>query len=282
MNKDFSNEDIIHIKDKIEYIKFKRLDEYSDRLMHAITLRKGGFSKYPCSSLNFGIKNDNKEDVLKNLNKTCKVLNINSKDVVKARQNHTDNILILDDYNKKEYEYINYNDEEFDGYITSTKNIVSLVLTADCNIVIIYDKKNNVIANIHSGWRGTLKKISLKAVKILVDKFNSKLEDLIICIGPSICKCCFTSEEESFKEKFTAIWKNEKEYICYDNDLKRFHIDLPYLIKKDFMEFGISAENVILSNICTVCNSDYFFSYRKAKNSQMEDTGRMGTFVMLK
>ena len=116
--------------------------------------------------------------------------------------------------------------EEYDGYITKEKNIATLITTADCNPIIIYDTKKNIIANVHSGWAGTIKKISLKAVKLLQEKFNSNLEDLIVCIGPSIRKCCFSSEDQNFKKKFTDIWNFEEKYMYYEENMKRFHVDL--------------------------------------------------------
>ena len=72
------------------------------------------------------------------------------------------------------------------------------------------------------------------------EKFNSKYSDIIACVGPSIKKCCFTSEDEEFKKIFTNIWDDEKEYIEYEKNSNRFHIDLSYVIKKDFLNLRIT------------------------------------------
>lgn len=200
----------------------------------------------------------------------------------KARQNHTDNILILNNENKEKYKYENYNLEEYDAYIIDDKNISNFITTADCNPIIIYDTKQNIVANVHAGWRGVLSRIYLKVVKILVEKFNTKLEDLVVCIGPSIRKCCFSSKDENFKEKFTKIWKNQDDYISYESDLSTFHIDLIYIIKEDLIKFGVLDKNIQVADICTCCNSADFYSYRFATKNKQEDYATFSTWVSLK
>ena len=279
--KNYTNNDVELIKkDDVYYLKFKILNKYEDKIRPAITLRHGGVSAFPRDTLSFRSVGD-KENVLKNVEIICDKINTNKNNVFKASQAHTANILILDNSNKKSYHIKNFSDDEYDGYITKEKNIATLVTTADCNPIIIYDPKQNIVANVHSGWKGTIKKISLKAVSILINEFNSKAEDLIVCIGPSIRKCCFSSEEENFKNMFTDIWENEEEYIYYEKNSKRFHIDLIHVIKKDLMSIGIKEKNISDANICTMCNSDDFFSYRVATREKYDDYGVMATIVEL-
>lgn len=279
--KDYTNDQVTLIKEgDIYYLQFNILNKYSDKLKHAITLRHGGVSKYPIDTLNFRTTgNDKIENVLENVNIISNVVGFSK--IYKAKQKHTDNILILDNNNKKEYKFENLSSDEYDGYITKEKNIATLITTADCNPIIIYDPKQNIIANVHSGWAGTIKKITIKAIKILNEKFNSKFGDLIVCIGPSIRKCCFSSEDELFKKKFTDIWNFEDEYIYYMEDKKRFHIDLLYVIKKDLIDMGIKKENIADANICTMCNSEDFFSYRTYTKNKFKDYGLMATIVEL-
>lgn len=194
-------------------------------------------------------------------------------------QAHTSNILILDNKNKEEYKFKNFNEDEYDGYITNTVGIGTLVTVADCNCIVIYDPVNNVVANVHSGWKGTVAKIYENAINLMQKKYNSKMEDIIVCFGPSIRKCCFSSKENSFKERFTSIWKNESEYISYKED--RFFIDLVYVITRDLLELGIKEENIIDSKICTMCNSNDFFSNRANKKRNSDEFGTFALVTML-
>lgn len=284
MEKDFSSLELIHKKSgNIEYLQFKILNKYEDKIKHMITLRHGGVSLSPCDTLNFRtLGNDKKENVFENLKRACNALKIDYKKVYKGRQAHTDNVIVISNENKEEYNFFNLSNEEVDGYICNEKDIATLVTTADCNPIIIYDPVKNVYANIHSGWKGTVKRIYLKAAIFLHEKFDSNYEDMIVCVGPSIKKCCFSSEEESFKKIFTDIWKNEEEYIYYEKENnKRFHIDLGKVISCDLVNLGIKNENIVIPDICTMCNKDSFFSYRDACMKKEADYGTMATIVSI-
>lgn len=277
----YDSEKILHIKNgNLEYIQFKRLNEYADRLFHAITLRHGGVSKEEYSSLNFRTSGkDSKENVLKNLEIFCNKVNINKDNIFKSKQAHTSNILILDDYNKEKYRFDSFCEDEFDGYITDIKNIGTLVTVADCNCIIIYDPIKNVVSNIHSGWKGTVNKIYMNAIDLMIDKYSSNVGDLIFCFGPSIRKCCFSSKEESFKEKFINVWENQDNYMYYKGD--RFFIDLIYVITEDLLKKGLKEENIIDSNICTMCNSIDFFSNRASKRKDSSEFGTIASITSL-
>ncbi len=280
---DYTNNCVRHIKNnKVEYLEYKIFDKYYDKLKCITTLRHGGVSKGEFESLNFRtVGSDSTKNVEENLNIICKSIEINANDVFKAKQGHTDNILVINGENKDKYSFIKYNKEEIDGYITNEKNIATLVTTADCNPIVIYDPINNVVANVHSGWKGTIKKIYLKAIDEMIKKYNSNVSNLIFCLGPSICKCCFTSKEEKFKNIFLEYFDcKEKEYISYDND-KTFHIDLHYVIYNDLLKKGLKKENISFSNICTRCNYQDFYSYRYARQNGYNDYATMATIVSL-
>lgn len=280
---DFSNEQVTHVKNgKVEYLTFKALDRYKDKLIVAVTLRRGGVSKDVFDSLNFRMAgSDKKENVLENLNIICNKLNLNSNEVYKARQDHTDNILYLTDENKEEYNFKNVNKEPADGYITGN-GITTLVTTADCNALVIYDTKNNKVANVHSGWKGTTKRIYIRAIEKMKKLFGTNPKDLIVCVSPSVLKCCFSSEDDNFKKIFTNIWPHEEKYITYEKDnRKRFHIDLPYVITKDLIDLGVKKENIHFAGICTCCNDKHFYSYRSKTQKGEQDYGCMATIVRL-
>lgn len=289
-----------HICGDIEYLTFNKLDKYMDKISYGIFLKKGGVSTGIYNSLNFRLLgNDNKDNIFCNVEKATKILNISN--IYKACQTHSDNILVLNNQNKDKYEVHKLNGEEFDSYIHKENNIASLITTADCTPVIIYDTKNNIIANVHSGWAGTLKKIALKTAIKMHDEFNSNYEELILCLGPSIQKCCFTTEDETFANQFPGFTM-EKNYITEknknnsENNNKNsnknsnknlnykniYHMDLPKIIKQDFLDLGVKESNIILSNICTCCNSDDFYSYRKFKKQGYEDYATFGTITMIK
>lgn len=281
---DFSNNEVTHVKKgKVEYLTFNALDKYNDKILAVVTLRKGGVSKGVYDSLNFRLASkDKKENVFENLNIICRELGLNSKEIYKGKQAHTDVIKYITDQNKEDYLFEVNNNEEIDGYITG-KGITTLVTTADCNAVIIYDTKNNKVANVHSGWKGTIKKIYIQAIDKMQEEFGSNPKDLIVCVSPSVQSCCFSSEDEEFKKLFTETWPYEDEYITQDKiNTNRFHIDLTYVITKDLINKGVLEENIHFAGICTCCNDKHFYSYRSKTQKKEPDYGCMATIVKIK
>lgn len=278
MNK-YSNDIIEHVKSgDLEYLQFKILNRYN--VKHCITLRRGGVSKGEYESLNFRtLGNDDISNVFKNLEIIKKEIGIEN--VCKGKQDHTDKVIIIDNKNKDEFLFENLNTQNVDGYVVKDKNIATLVTTADCNPIIIYDTKKNVVANVHAGWKGVINKIYIKAINIMKENFLSNPKDLIVCIGPSIRKCCFTSKEENFKKKFTKLFDYSDRYLSYEEDNETFHIDLIEILKTELKKSNIQDDNIYVADICTRCNTNDFFSYRAAVQNGKKDYATMATIVQV-
>ena len=123
------------------------------KITHGISTKLGGNPSPPYyNNMSFKV-GDDEENVRSNRNKFFGVLGIDQKLLAIPQQVHSDEIMIID---KPGYY------EGSDGLITSCKNVYLIISTADCYSVMIYDSANEVIANIHSGWRGTQKGIVTK------------------------------------------------------------------------------------------------------------------------
>lgn len=279
---DFTNNTILHIKNKngIEYLQFKKLNEYPE-IVHGFFLRHGGVSTGVYNSLNTRLAGmDKKDNVFTNYEMICNALNIDSKRLCKAKQAHTNNVMDIKESMIDSFNIYSLNDNEVDAYIISEKDVYTVVTTADCIPIIIYDPVKKIVVNIHSGWKGTIKHIAMKAVEKIINEYDSNTKDLIVCLGPSISKCCFTSKDEKFKENFTNIWPEEEKYIFYDKE--EIHIDLKYLVKYDLQRIGIKQENIFDANVCTKCNNKDFYSFRVTTQKGEEDYGTFGTVVGIK
>ena len=258
-NINLSNNVVSHIKDNDnEYLQFKRLEEYKDILAHAYSV---GIDK------NYRTFKANREaleirDYEKNVNnykELCKAIKLNSDNLIKANQAHTDNILCVDKFEKNEkIDTI----EKSDGLITNTKGIVLATTNADCILLLFFDPVKKVIANVHSGWKGTLQRISEKTVGKMVENYGCKPKDIIVCICPSIRKCHFEVGKD-VKELFFNEFKNLEninEFII--NKENKWFIDTVLINKLILKKMGILEENIEDSNICSVCNKDMIHSYR--------------------
>ena len=148
--KDLSNENIIHIKkDGIEYLQFRKLLEYQDILKHAY-----------CIGLDKNFRTTDTNNISSpSYEKLGKTLNIKVENIVKPEQAHTDQVRKIDKIEDiKQY-------GKRDGLITDQKNIAISTTNADCILLLFFDPIKKVIANTHSGWRGTVQRISVETVR---------------------------------------------------------------------------------------------------------------------
>lgn len=258
---DLSNENIIHVKKgDVEYLQFRELLKYADKSQHAYSLKP----------LQFSDKND---QAPANYEKICKALEIDSNKIIKSAQKHTDIIKDIKEYTAEKFEFV-------DGFITNNKNIPLVTKYADCTPIILYDKIKNVIGNVHSGWRGTLQRISAKAVKLMIEKYNCNPADMVVCIGPCIKQCHFQVEED-FIDKFNKEFGNIDKYYKIGEVIEgkqKYYFDTTNLIIDYLIEIGIKKENIFDSNICSVCKVANMSSYRAEK----EKADRNMNIVMLK
>ena len=163
-----------------------------------------------------------------------------------------------------------------DAIITNEKNVPLLILTADCVPVVLADKVNKAVGLVHAGWRGTYGKICSETLQSMKENYNTNPEDVVAIIGPSIGKCCYEVSYD-LVEKFSALLPNADEKIYEIRD-EKYYLDLWEINTQILKEFGVLKSNIINMNICTSCNCNRFFSYRKHDKTPK----RIGTFIEIK
>ena len=141
-----------------------------------------------------------------------------------------------------------------DALITNKKNLGLAITVADCTPIFIYDKKNKVIAAVHSGWRGTEQKILYKTLENLKQNFASTPVNLIVYIGPSISQANYEVGSEVAKKFHSnfVLWKDEKAFL----DVSRINYNL-------LLDFGIPKNQIQKSELCTYEFNDLLHSYRR-------------------
>ena len=264
---DLSNENVIHIKkDGVEYLQFKKLLEYKDKINHVYTLGIDWNFRTTTPDKK-ELPKDQYEKNIKSYKKLCEKLNMNYKNLVKPNQDHTDKVKLVKDkieINKPDFDIKEY--DRIDGLFTNKKDIILGTTNADCILLLFYDPIKDIIANIHSGWRGTLQRISVKTVEKMVKEFNCNPEDIICCICPSIRKCHFEVDKD-VKDMFENEYRdlNLDEIIEEKVTNQKWNIDTILINKIILKEAGLKEKNIIDSKICSVCNSNKIHSYRVEK-----------------
>ena len=253
----------------LSFFQFLNLSQFS-RIRHGIFTRKGGLSSKPFYSLNisFGV-GDNPEHVKHNRHamSECFGKRTNSSSMVYMEQIHSDQVRVIgsESMSKK------LNDHDMlltgDAIVTDLPDKNLVIQVADCQAILLYDPVMHVVANVHSGWRGSIHNIVGKTVKLMNQRFMSNPKDIVAGIGPSLGPCCseFVNYRTEIPEPF---WKYKINGNFFDF----------WRISKDQMKSeGVLDENIETSGICTKCRTDLFFSYRGE-----QVTGRFSAVLGLK
>jgi len=254
----------LKMKNNLSYFSIPELAKLR-WVQHAFLTRQGGVSLPPYDSLNLSDKNgDQKDFVSRNKNLIANAFNYDLKGLILLDQMQHDQILLL-----KEPVITPPSPLEYDAIITNSPNTFLGILTADCLPIFVVDQKERVIASIHAGRHGTSLHITTKVLKKMEEEFGCSLRDLLIGMGPSIGPCCYEIDESAFHpewEPFSVSRGNEK-----------WMVDLAQINIAQMKEKGIKEEQVSWINLCTRCQSDLFFSYRKEGK-----TGRQLSFIGIK
>lgn len=179
-------------------------------------------------------------EIKENIELISNYLSIETRNLIKPQQIHGDNVEIVD--NRKEY-------PNCDSLILKNKNKAIYLNFADCTPIILYDKKQNIAAIAHAGWRGTTLKIAPKTIR----KMNSNPKDIIAIIGPCISFKHFKTSNEAIEKLQSTV--SDKEDLFKNN-----YADLKNINKRQLEEIGVEIFDIC--PFCTIDDNDKFFSYR--------------------
>lgn len=225
------------------------------------TTRHGGYSQGRYASFNCNhYCGDAPEDVRRNREMLCQLLPETPRHLIVPHQTHGDTIRIIDrDFLEQTPAMQTEALEGVDATVTSLRHECLCVSTADCIPVLCYDTRRDVIAAIHAGWRGTVKRIVAKTVQLMKEKYGSNGEDIVACIGPGISREAFEVGDEVY-EAFHQEGFPMQLLACRKD---KWHIDLWEANRLQLIQQGVCPEQIEVSGICTYTEADTFFSARR-------------------
>jgi purine-nucleoside/S-methyl-5'-thioadenosine phosphorylase / adenosine deaminase len=274
-------------------------------LVHGISTRRGGGSELPTfrdgrntaeSVLNLGFTDwDSRDRVLENRRKFFHALSADQMRAVTLRQIHSDIVhLVRGPHSKKSKKSGPRRAPQADATITCERNVLLVAQTADCFPLFLADTKRHAVAAVHSGWRGTLRRIAGKALGRMRMEFGTDPEDVIAAIGPGIRQCCFEVGPEvarEFQSQFSeardwfdgpfdslAAGENDPNWLPWLTmrppghplPVPKAHLDLVAANRAILLAAGVPKDKIFASDFCTACRTDLFFSYRRERT-----TGRL-------
>jgi YfiH family protein len=259
-----------------------------DWLVHGFSTRPGGASELAIRRdgrnatekvLNLGFTDwDTRERVLANRERFLAALDAQRKRLITLRQIHSDILHVVDQPPRGAL--------RGDALITNVPHLLLGVQTADCIPIFLVDAKRRAVAAVHSGWRGTLKRIAGKAVGRMHLVYGSQPKDMLAVLGPGISRCCyevgaevakeyasqFTQAQDWFNGPFDALATDEGPTPLpwlsmappgHEPPPARVKLDLFAANRAILLEAGIAPKNIFSGDLCTACRTDLLFSYRR-------------------
>ena len=241
----------------MKFNQSKLLNSFTN-ITHAFTTKASG-------NLAFHV-NDRYENVLKNHELLASTLKYKKQTLIHMKQIHSNIVHIVDENDNFD------NPPTCDALITDRLNTPLMVMVADCSPILFYDSKLHIIAVAHAGREGAFKNIIQNVISTFKETYNSSTNDIYVSIGASICKNCYKISDKLYKEA-------KKLNLDFAITIKQnsYYLDISKILKKQLLNSKIDKNKIEISNECTCCNNDKYFSYR-ANNT----TGRVCGVISLK
>jgi hypothetical protein len=150
--------------------------------------------------------------------------------------------------------------ESCDALWTAEPHVALGIKVADCLPVAMIDPIHSVVANVHSGWRGTLQNITAETISGLQRASEFDPATSLAYLGPSIRACCFEVGEEVV-EQFAAEFDDVERYV--DRSKSKPHLDLVAVTNDVLRSRGFREEKIFDSGLCTRCEGSVFHSHRR-------------------
>ena len=211
-------------------------------------------------------------EIVSNRRNLARQLSVDETSVfVTANQTHSSHVCIIDKKEMQGWERLEDAVEDCDALVTDQENVIVTILTADCVPILLYDPLKRVVAAVHAGWRGTEGEIVIKTIEVMGHKFGSNPSNILAGVAPAIGKCCYEVGED-VASHFSAYPD------AMDQHGEKSMLDLPAINKSQMISTGILEEHIEMSGICTACEVETFFSYRREQGC----SGRFMSMIGLK
>lgn len=244
---------------------------------HAFSTRLGGVSTGVCESMNLAFgRGDDRDTVLENYKLICKSAGFEYESLCGSVQVHETVVRKVTSADRGHGIILPRIVSSADAQITNDKDVTLVTYYADCTPVFFVDTVKYAIGLAHAGWRGTVGRISVNTVNAMVKEFGTNPEDLVCAIGPVIGKCCYEIDTECANQ-FKALDEIDADAVLHDKGNGKFMADLALTNKLLLISCGVKSENIVISDLCTKCNSDLLWSHRATNGHR----GTMAAFMKL-
>jgi len=253
------------VRNGVTFFQFSRLAAF-EAIDHAVFTRHGGCSQPPFDSLNvtYGLGD---EDLSVACNRQRVARALGGAKLVFVRQVHGTGVVQIQARNTEPTTGAEGSVPVGDALVTDQVGQFLVIQVADCQSVLLYEPVRQVVANVHSGWRGSVHNIIGLTVGVMAEQFKCDPAQIQAAIGPSLGPCC--AEFIHYRQEIPqSLWRYRDAGV---------HFDFWSLSCDQLVQAGVLQANIEVSRLCTRCRTDLFFSYRGEGT-----TGRFAVVIGLK
>ena len=245
----------------VPFLTYNRLSQI-DFIRHAFSTKHGGVSTDEWTSMNFAFsRGDKAENVIENYKIFSDAVGFDYNSLVTSSQDHNTYVRPV---TKNECGIGIWREKEMlsvDALITNEPNVTLVTHYADCTPLFFVDTVGKAIGLAHAGWRGTVGRIGEEVLRKMTSLYGTNPKDVVVAIGPAISKCCYEVDKDCAENFYNLKDFDNSKFIFPKNDGK-YMIDLLETNRQIVMKAGVKEENIVLSDLCTKCNSDLLWSHR--------------------
>ncbi len=245
-------------------------------IVHGFSTRLGGASAGELGTMNLSFsRGDDPENVRENYRRIARAIGFSTEDMVFSWQTHTNHVRVVTEADRGKGYTADRDYQDVDGLVTNVPGLVLVTFYADCVPLFFVDPEHHAIGLSHSGWRGTVSDIAKETVRTMREEYGTDPARLTAAIGPSICRSCYEVSEDVIarvREQYPPeLWAD-----LYDTkENGKFQLDLWEVCRRNMMRAGIRPENIAVTDVCTCCNPDIFYSHRASKGRR----GNLAAFL---
>lgn len=145
-----------------------------------------------------------------------------------------------------------------DGIVCTAPGVPVMLCYADCVPVIL--TCGDAFAVVHSGWKGTIKRIAATAARLLAEEAGAPVSAVGACIGPHI-----RGSEYEVSPELMDRFAGEFAAVRPAREAGSRLLDLASCIREALVDEGVPDAHVADTGLSTVGSNDRFFSYRAEK-----------------
>lgn len=188
-----------------------------------------------------------------------------------GQQTHSSTVQYADGKNGEDYLF-GKQFKETDGLLTDKKQVGLLIKYADCTPIVLYDPDNKLLAAVHSGWRGTVSRISEQAISLMEHDFNSKRENLLAFVGPSIDQANYEVGPEVY-QAFSNFADRDR---FFEPANEKYKLSMTDANLVSLLESGLHKKNIEVDRTSTFTDEKLHSARKEGKDYQLN-----GLFVMM-